>query len=70
MNINYTHQLQFDADKYLITKQLYNLIVSETNLISDYGKCRRFVRQTLFKYGNEVKEVKVFDKRRRDIIEL
>jgi hypothetical protein len=64
------YQLQFDADKYLISKQLFTLIITETNYISDYAQCRKFVRNTLFKYAKEVKEVKDFGKKRRDIIEL
>lgn len=64
------YQLEIDNDKYNITKQLFTLIISQTNYISDYAQCRKFVRETLFKYQKEVKEVTMFIKRRRDIIEL
>ena len=68
--MTFEYQLQFDSDKYLITKQLFTLIITETNYISDYAQCRKFVRNTLFKYGKDVKQVKDFGKKRRDIIEL
>ena len=66
----FEYQLEIDNDKYNITKQLFMLIVSQTNYISDYAQCRKFVRETLFNYKNDVKEVTMFVKRRRDIIEL
>ena len=64
------YQLQFDNDKYTISKQLYNLIITQTNYISDYGQCRRFVRESLSKYANEVKQVRDFAKKQRNCIEI
>jgi hypothetical protein len=66
----FEYQLQYDSEKYLITKSLYTLLITETNYISDYGQCRRFVRTALSKYAKEVQTVKDFGKKRRDIIEL
>lgn len=66
----FEYQLQFDADKFLISKQLFTLLITKTNELSDYGKCRLYVRQALANYSKEVQEVKNFVKKRRDIIEL
>ena len=54
------HQLQFDSDMYMITKRLYLELLAQTNLIGDYNECRRYVRLTMAKSQQEVKEVKAF----------
>ena len=64
------YQLQFDADKFLISKELYTLLITKTNNISDYGQCRVFVRNAMSKYTKEVKQVKDFVKKQRNCIEL
>ena len=64
------YQLQFDDDKYTISKQLYNLIISQTNYINDYAQCRKFVRETMSQYGNEITKVQDFTKKQRNCIEI
>lgn len=64
------YQLQFDSDKYLISKELYTLLITKTNHIGDYAKCRSYVRKALENYKREVKQVTSFIKKRSDIIEL
>ncbi len=64
------YQLQFDDDKYTISKQLYNLIITQTNYISDYAQCRKFVRETMSQYSKEITKVKDFVKKQRNCIEI
>ena len=54
------YQLKFDADMFMITKRLYLEILAQTNYLGDYGKCRKYVREVMFKCMKEVKEVKAF----------
>ena len=66
-NFTFTHQLQFDNDKYEITKELFNILYSGTNEIKDYKECRRFVRLEMNKNIREVKQVREFKNKKIDI---
>ena len=65
--IIFTYSLQFDNEKFMITKRLYNEIISETNLIGDYGMCRVYVKEVLNKCQRETKKVLNFEKKKIDI---
>jgi hypothetical protein len=58
------HQLKFDSDMFMITKRLYLELLAETNYISDYNACRKYVRSVMSKCFNEIKEVKAFETRK------
>lgn len=62
------YQLQFDNDKFMISKSLYLLLFRDTNFITDYEQCRKYVRTAMSKYTKEVKQVKEFTKRKIDIL--
>ena len=55
------HQLQFDNDKFMITKRLYLELLAETNYIIDYEQCRKHVRSVMSKSGKEIKQVRQFE---------
>lgn len=63
----FTYTLKFDADKFLITKRLYQELIAQTNLIADYNECRRYVRQALNNCINEIQEVVEFNTKKIDI---
>ncbi len=64
----FTNTLQIDNDKYEITKRLYQELFSQMNLISDYGKCRQYVRTAMSSCLREIKEVNEFEVKKIDII--
>ena len=66
-NLLYTNTLQIDSDKFLITKRLYQEMFSQMNYLSDYGKCRVYVRKAMSKCLREVKEVREFEVKKIDI---
>jgi len=66
-NIVFTHQLQFDCDKFEITKRLYHELMAKTNEIGDYSKCRNYVRLTMSNCMKEVKQVSTFVAKKIDI---
>ena len=66
-NLLLTNTLQIGADKYMITKRLYQEILAETNYISDYYKCCTYVRQALSKCFREIQEVSEFEVKKIDI---
>ena len=58
------HQLKFDNDLFMITKRLYLELLAQTNYISDYTQCRKYVRSVMSKSGKEIKEVRQFETRK------
>jgi len=66
-NLLFTNTLQFGSDKYMITKRLYQEILSQTNYIGDYNKCRSYVYGAIINCSKEVQEVVEFDTKKIDI---
>lgn len=62
----FTHQLQFNSEKYLITKRLYNELLSETNYIGDYTQCKAYVMRALSNCFREIQQVTEFPKKKID----
>lgn len=63
----FTNTLQFGSEKYMITKRLYQEIFAQTNLISDYDKCRSYVYGAMNKCSKEIKQVVEFETKKIDI---
>lgn len=63
-----TNTLQIDNEKYQITKRLYLELYSQMNFISDYDKCRKYVREAMNKCVREIRKVTEFEKNKIDII--
>lgn len=62
-----TYQLQFDDDKFMITKRLYLEMFAQMNYLVDYVACRKYARNIMSKSGNEIEEVKAFKTRKIDL---
>ena len=60
-------QLQFDNEKYVISSNFYNYLITQTNSIGNYNTCRSFVRNAINKALNgEVTKVTSFEKKKID----
>ena len=60
-------QLKIGFDKYLISNTFYNYLITQTNSIGDYGKCRSFVRNAVgCALKNEVEAVREFNRNKID----
>lgn len=66
--VDFTNTLQIDNDKFLITKRLYQEMFAEMNLIKDYGRCRKYVRQAMDSCLKEINSVTSFKVKKIDIV--
>ena len=64
--LNLSKQLQFGMDKYMITEDFYNYLITQTNYIKDYASCCSFVRKEINKARFEAKEVTIFPNKKID----
>jgi len=67
-NPDFTNTLQIDNDKFLITKRLYQEMFAEMNLIKDYGRCRKYVREAMDNCLKEISSVTSFKVKKIDIV--
>ena len=66
-NLDFTNTLQFGRDKYMITKRLYQELISQTNYIGDYNEARAYVYKAMNNCFKEIQQVTEFKTKKIDI---